>query len=393
MTSRRHCFRAVLGGIAVAGVVMLAAGPGGRALAQGDPAPGHATVTDLAGRRVSVPVPVRRVMLGEGRLLHVVAALEPEDPLARVGAWRDDLIEADPGSYRQYLAAFPALAKLPRFGGAENSLVDAESAIALGIDVVLLNIEAMRAVEDARTIEKLGAVGIPVVYVDFRHDPTSNTGPTIRLLGRLFGREARAEQIAAFRDEQIRRVTDVIAARSPARPDVFIERIGGYTDDCCLSFGDGNFGRFVEMAGGNNIARTVIPGTFGQVNPEQVIAADPDHVVVTSAEWEAYVPGGRWIPLGPGADQAEAARKLEWYRSRPAYTGVTANRNRAFHGIWHQFYNSPYDFIAIQQLAKWFHPDLFSALRPEETFRTFHERFLPVAYRPGYWVSLAGPER
>lgn len=375
----------------VVSAIVLSGGQSARAAEQreADARPTTITVTDLTGRRVDVTVPVRRVMLGEGRLLHLVAALDNGDPLGRIAAWRDDFIEADPASYRQYLAAFPELAQLPRFGGHEDGIIDVESAIALKLDAVLLNIEAKRAMEDAHYVEKLGALGIPVLYVDFRHHPAINTEPTIRLLGKIFDRQDRAEKILAFRKEQIERVTGVIEAHAPARPDVFIERIGGYTDDCCLSFGSENFGRFVELAGGNNIAKVAIPGTFGQLNPEQVIVADPDHVVITSAEWEAYVPGGRWIPLGPGSDSAEAERKLEWFTARPAYTGIKANRNRAFHAIWHQFYNSPYDFVAIQRLAKWFHPDLFADLQPDETFRTFHDRFLPVTYQPGYWVSLS----
>ena len=44
--------------------------------------------------------------------------------------------------------------------------------------------------------------------------------------------------------------------------------------------------------------------------------------------------------------------------------------------------------MAIQQLAKWFHPDLFAELDPEASFRELHERFLPVPYAPGYAVSL-----
>ena len=266
--------------------------------------------------------------------------------------------------------------------------LDIEQAISQRPDVIILNIEAQHATEDARYIEKLDALGIPVVYVDFRNQPMTNTEPTMRLFGQLFGREQQAEAFIAFRNRQIRRVTDVIAAQKPARPAVFIERIGGYTDDCCLSFGNENFGLFVEMAGGNNIAKGIIPTTFGQLNPEQVIVANPAQVVVTSANWEAFAPGGHWVGVGPGADMAEARRKLAWYTARPAYAGIKAQENQAFHAIWHQFYNSPYQFVAIQQLAKWFHPTLFADLDPEASFRELHERFLPVPYEPGYSVSL-----
>jgi iron complex transport system substrate-binding protein len=355
--------------------------------------PGSTIVTDLAGRRVALRTPVRRVILGEGRQLYLVAALDTGDPLQRLVGWRPDLAQADPDTYAQYLAKFPKLAGLPVFGRVEDGGFDIERAIALQPDLIILNLEHQRASDDARLIDKLAAAGIAVVYVDFRHRPVENTEPTLRLLGTLFDRSERAEALIAFRAAQLRRVTDVIAARQPARPRVFIERGGGYSPDCCMTFGDENFGRYVEMAGGRNIAKALLPGTFGHLNPEQVLAADPQHVVVTSANWEAYMPGGPWIGVGPGADLHEAARKLQGFTQRPAYTGTAAQRDRRFHAIWHQFYNSPYQFVAVQHLARWFHPELFADLDPDAAFRELHERFLPVPYRPGYAVSLAEPAR
>ncbi|WP_434601007.1 ABC transporter substrate-binding protein [Pseudomonas sp. Z4-7] len=346
------------------------------------------TVTDLLGRQVQVRIPVQRVILGEGRQLYLVAALDTDNPIRRIVGWRKDLIQSDPDTYGAYLRRYPAIARIPTFGGFEDGTFDIEQAISQQPDVIVLNIEAQHATEDARYIEKLDALGIPVVYVDFRNNPMQNTEPTMRLFGQLFGEEARAEAFIAFRNQQIRRVTDVIQARQPPRPKVFIERIGGYTDDCCLSFGNENFGRFVELAGGRNIASAIIPNTFGQLNAEQVIVANPEQVVVTSANWEAFAPGGHWVGVGPGADLAEARRKLQWYTARPAYAGIKAQQTQGFHAIWHQFYNSPYQFIAIQQLAKWFHPELFTDLDPDATFREFHQRFLPVPYEPGYFVSL-----
>jgi len=142
------------------------------------------------------------------------------------------------------------------------------------------------------------------------------------------------------------------------------------------------------MAGGDNIAKDLIPGTFGQINAEQVLVSSPDHVIVTSAAWDAYVPVGKWVPVGPGADAQLVEKKLEYYPARSAYLGIAAQKTQAFHAVWHQFYNSPYQFVAIQQMAKWFHPDLFADLDPDETFRQLHDRFLPINYQPGYFASL-----
>ncbi|WP_347905360.1 ABC transporter substrate-binding protein [Pseudomonas purpurea] len=385
---RRRVLATLLFGGLLGAVLFCSISPRPVLAASADNNPALTRVTDLLGREVKVHLPVRRVILGEGRQLYLVAALDTHNPIERIVGWRKDLIQSDPDTYNAYLRAFPDIAKIPAFGGFEDGTFDIEQAISQQPDVIILNIEAQHATEDARYIEKLDALGIPVVYVDFRNNPMQNTEPTVRLFGQLFGKPQQAEAFIAFRNEQIRRVTEVIAANQPPRPKVFIERIGGYTDDCCLSFGDENFGRFVDMAGGDNIAKHIITGTFGQLNPEQVIVANPDQVVVTSANWEAFAPSGHWVGLGPGADLEEAQRKLQWYTRRAAYSGIKAQREHEFHAIWHQFYNSPYQFVAIQQLAKWFHPTLFADLDPEAALRELHQRFLPVPYEPGYFVSL-----
>jgi iron complex transport system substrate-binding protein len=366
---------------AALGIALLFSGP---ALAKD-----KVKVTDISGREVEVSLPVDHVILGEGRQIYFVAALDTDAPFKRVVGWRDDFRKADLDGYNAYLEKFPDMDKLPTFGGMKDGTFDIEQAVALKPDVIIMNIDAKTATEEAGYIEKLAKVGIPLVYVDFREKPMLNTEPSMRLIGKLFGKEERAEEFVKFRAEEIAKVTDVIAkAKDLKRPSVFIERAGGYSDDCCMSFGNENFGQMVELAGGHNMASGIIPGTFGTVNPEQIIASNPDQVIITGSNWELYVPGGAWVGVGPGADKATASGKLAKLMERPAFTGIKAVKDGNVHAIWHQFYNSPYQFVAVQQIAKWLHPDLFKDLDPDQTFRTMHERFLPVAYRPGYFVSL-----
>ncbi|GED23123.1 ABC transporter substrate-binding protein [Halomonas halmophila] len=353
-------------------------------LAQAD----EITVTDVAGRDVSVEAPVDRVILGEGRQIYLLGALQPQDPFEHVVGWRNDFSQADPDNYASYADKFPELKDIPTFGGFKDGTFDVEQAASLQPDVVLMNLEARTATEDAGYDDKLAELGIPIVYVDFRADPIAHTTPSMRLMGKLLGEQKTAEAFIDFAEQQMARVTDTIEAADPERPRVFIDRAGGYSEDCCMSFGPGNFGEYVELAGGTNIADGIIPNTFGTLNPEQIIAADPQHVVVTGGNWDAYVPGGDWVGVGPGADMDKARAKLEGLTERTAMTGIEAVENDNFHAIWHQFYNSPYYFVAVQKMAKWFHPDLFTDLDPEATMQTLHERFLPVDYEPGYWLSL-----
>lgn len=346
-------------------------------------------IKDITGRDVEVSVPVERVILGEGRQIYFTGALDTDAPFKRVVGWRDDFQKADLDGYNIYLQKFPEMAKIPTFGGMKDGTFDIEQAVALKPDVIIMNTEAKSATEESGYIEKLAKVGIPLVYIDFREKPMQNTDESMRIIGKLFGKEARAEEFVKFHDEQLARVTDTLAkAGDLKKPVVFMERAGGYSEDCCMSFGNENFGKMVELAGGINMAKDIIPGTFGAVNPEQIIASNPDQVIVTGSNWELYVPGGAWVGVGPGADKAKAEEKLAALMKRPAFTGIKAVTEGNVHAIWHQFYNSPYQFVAVQQIAKWLHPDLFADLDPEATFKELHERFLPVAYHTGYFASL-----
>ncbi len=348
------------------------------------------TVTDIVGREVTLDGPADRVILGEGRQIFFAAVLDRDDPFKRVVGWRDDLLQAAPESYEMYAEKFPELTEIPTFGGFKDGTFDIEQAVALDPDVMILNLEAKAATDEAGYEEKLAKVGIPIVYVDFREKPFEHTAQSMHIIDELFGKEDRAAEFNAFYEEQIARVTEVIAAQDDLdRPLVFVDRAGGYSEDCCMSFGHGNFGTFVELAGGENMAKPFIPGTFGTINAEQIIASDPDQIVVTGGNWEAYVPGGSWVGVGPGSDEDEARAKLAALMERPGFTGVKAVEDGQVHAIWHQFYNNPYSFVAVQRLATWLHPDLFPDLDPDATLVELHERFLPVDYHPGYWVSLA----
>ena len=351
-------------------------------------AAGPVRVTDIAGRTVTVQAPVRRMILGEGRQSYLVAALDKADPFGRVVGWRDDFRKADLDGYTIYEQRFPQIGRLPSFGGWKDGAFDIEQVISLRPDVVVMNLESKVAIDDGGLIGKLERVGIPIVFVDLREKPFEHAERTIAVMAQLLGREAEGQALAEYRAAQIARVTDRLRGFPGPRPKVMIERAAGYDESCCMSFGDENFGRMVTLAGGENIAASLIPGTFGTVNPEQVVASRPDVVIATGSNWKLFAPDGAWVGVGPGADQALARARLRKLMERPAYRTLPVARSGRVHAIWHQFYDSPYQFVAIQVIAKWLHPELFADLNPDATFREFHERFLPVAYHPGYWVSL-----
>ncbi|MBB2906935.1 ABC transporter substrate-binding protein [Agrobacterium pusense] len=348
-------------------------------------------IIDVTGRKIELDLPAKRVIVGEARQVHVIAALKGDQTFDTIVGWRDDLLKKDPDSYDAYVERFPEIEKLPRFGYVPQGDFSLESAITLSPDVITLNLEAEKSAKESGFEEKAEAAGIKVVYLDFRIDPEKNSEASVEILGKLFGAEERAEEFIAYRRAEIARVTDRLASvKDLKRPNVFIERSPGISgeNNCCRTFGPANFGAMVDLAGGRNIADGIIKTTFGDLNPEQLVVADPEHVIVTGSNWAAESDINQFVPVGRGADMALSRERLANLMKRTPFPELTAVKQGNVHAVWHQFYGAPYEFFPIQQFAKWFHPNLFADLDPEKNFEEFHRKFLPVTYKPGYFASL-----
>jgi iron complex transport system substrate-binding protein len=124
------------------------------------------------------------------------------------------------------------------------------------------------------------------------------------------------------------------------------------------------------------------------VNPEAIIADDPDVIVGTGANWIESKADSTAVPLGYDATPEIVAQRLKALSQRPVFTQLKAVRNRRMHVIYHQFYTSPYHLVALQVMAKWFQPELFRELDPAATFRTLHERFVPIPQGGIFWATL-----
>lgn len=344
-------------------------------------------LTDIANRQVTIDRPIHRVLLGDGTLAYAFALLIPDTPFNSVVGWGENFKAADLDGYHAYLQRFPHMGSIPSFPATTIDSIGSELAISLAPDVVILNLSSRAAAESSGLMARLAQVNIPVIFVDFRTQMFANTVRSIEILGDLVEQQDRAAEFLQFRTEQINRVTEALQ-HVQTRPSVMIERAAGLYNDCCMTYGHGNFGELVAIAGGDNLGSHFVHGTFGTLHPEQVISAEPDIILITGANWSMYSQVGDWVNLGPGADPEKGQARLQKLMRRPAYRSLSAVQAKKVYAIWHPFYDNPYYFIALQRIAKWLHPELFASLDPEQTFIELHQRFLPVPYQPGYWLSL-----
>jgi len=347
-------------------------------------------VIDLAGRHVSVRAGAERVILGEGRLMYGTGILDKDQPFRRIVGWADDMIMFDPGSWRAYKARFPEADKLPRFGSAFSGDFSIEKAISLNPDVVLLPLSGLFKVKETGLIEKLEKVGIPALFIDLREEPLTNTEPTMRLLGRVFGREAEAQAFLDFYKTEALKVTDRVAGKSAAeRPLVVMERAAGYDPSkCCMTFGKANLGAVLDAAGGRNWGSSRFPGLGGYINPEALFSEDPPAIIGTGADWAEAVPGSVAVPFGYETNPQAVQLALKALADRKGWPTLSAVKTKRFFSIYHQFYTSPAHVVALQVFAKWLYPADFRDLDPEATWRSYHDRFSPIPLSGVFWAQL-----
>lgn len=345
-----------------------------------------ATVTDIAGRSVEVPAKVDRILLGEGRLFYAVSLLEGKKPFDRIVGWQGDFRKLDPQTYSVYQAKFPEIDKIPLIGNTTADSVSPEKVLTLNPDVAIFGLSGHGPGRDSQLVKQLEKAGVPVVFVDFRTSPLKNTLPSMRLLGKVLHREQQAENYINFYQDNVRLVTDV-TSKIPdnQKPSVFIELKAATSDDCCGTAGNGNMGDFIDLAGGNNIAKGLLPGALGQINLEKVLSANPDVYIASGAKApDAKDPG---IKLGAKVTEQQARDSLNSALQRTGISTLKAVQDGNSHAIWHSYYNSPYNVLAVQAFAKWIYPEKFASLDPKKTMDSMYQQFLAVDPSGTYWVD------
>lgn len=84
------------------------------------------------------------------------------------------------------------------------------------------------------------------------------------------------------------------------------------------------------------------------------------------------------VGYGIGEDEAEASiAKLP--SNQPGFENLRAVKEHKLHGMWHQFYNSPFNYLALLQIAKWINPEAYEDMDVDKEWMQAQEKYSPVA--------------
>jgi iron complex transport system substrate-binding protein len=207
-------------------------------------------LTDDLGRQVNVPEHPSRVISLSPEATEIIYALGAEKSLIAV------VNESD----------YPPQAKdLPRVGSFSSPSY--EGILGMYPDLVIAT-----GHEQASFVGKLASTGVTVVAI-YPKD-VSVLLLDIKMLGNIYGRTAEAaalvQQIQSRLDE-VRR----LAANRP-RPKVFVE----IADQPLMTVAHGSLvDELITIAGGDNIGAG-LPRPYCRIEPEQVLAANPDVIIL-----------------------------------------------------------------------------------------------------------------
>lgn len=230
-------------------------------------------ITDAAGRTVSVPDKINRILVAGPPATVLVYVLAPEKLLGWVHA-PDDAAKA---YLMPSVRSLPAIGRLTGKDGAISSqaVMDAKPDIILDAGTVD---PTYKALADKVQLE----THIPYVLVD---GSFARTADTLRDVGALIGVEDRANKLADYADSAIKDLNDKLGTLpNDPRPRVYYGR-GADGLETGLS-GSINL-EILDAVGTMNVAAAAGKGGLTKVTPQQVVGWNPDIIIAESPAFAA----------------------------------------------------------------------------------------------------------
>ncbi|WP_180125144.1 ABC transporter substrate-binding protein [Rhodoferax sp. BLA1] len=342
-------------------------------------------VTDALGRKVKVNSPVQRIALNFN--FEEFTAVAGKDNWAKVvGISRAPFEGWRPVIFSRYAAVIPNLQAMPDIGHSDDGTFSAEKVIALKPDVLFIAEWTYKSLQTAR--EQIESAGIPIVVIDYNAQLLERHLSSTRAIGKVMGTEARAEELTKLYEREFNGVLSRIAkAGGPSHKKVYVELGQAGTDTVGNSYSGTMWGKMLTTLGAVNVADGKLPGPWGPVNPEAVIADNPDLIFIAGSSW---VNKPKAVKTGYEATPEMTRQTLLPYAQRPAWANIKAVKNGEVHAIEHGLCRTLFDFVAMQYIAKRLYPDAFKDVDPEASFKAYHAKYLPVAYA-GTWMLPLKP--
>ncbi len=305
-------------------------------------------ITDNAGRRVEVSVPVGRA----------VVALRYNNELIRACGAISQVVGVDMNTAqdREYWSNF----SLEDVVGRNQKSLNYEKIIELMPEIVILPSNGTYTEAE----KKLAPFGIKVVVIS-GYD-TGDFYNQVENIGKLFGKEKEAERFIEFYSKPLKYIAESL--EGVERRSVYWED----TKDYYTSFPGSYYYDMIEASGGRNIFENMgRKAGVAQIDPESVAAMNPD-VIVKNITPQSAIKGTGVYEAPSEKQMKETVKEI---KNRKAWGSIEAVKNDRVYLMSQFGHGGASKMIGAVYMAKWLYPEILVDLDPDEIFRIWLEEF------------------
>ncbi|MGB7390005.1 ABC transporter substrate-binding protein [Marinomonas sp.] len=338
------------------------------------------TVTDILDREVTFNAPAQRVIVG----------FYPEDYMAigteaaydKVVGMSKYIWQARSASWEMYTKHRPSLADIPGIGRVDTKTFSVEKVISLNPDLIMLADWQFKGL--GADVDRLEQAGIPVIVVDYNAQTLARHVKSTHIIGVITGQQERAAKIADDYTKNMTMITERLAKANLPKPRIYTEFGAAGVNEIGYTFGKNMWGAIATMAGGDNISAPYVEW-WGKLNPEQILASDPQVIVITG-----YETGNGYdaMLMGQGVEESVAQARLAGFKQRVGWSSLSAVQNNRMFAAYHGACRTILDGAMVQFYAKALYPELFSDLNPEAAYKDFYKKYLPVTPEGTFMTAL-----
>ncbi len=318
------------------------------------------TITDSAGREVTIEMPVERIIVLNSDAAEAVTVLGAADKIVGIS-----------DSVKNKAYYFPKLKgkqSVGKWNEPDYEMIGeiAKSGDAIKPDIIVISYtypdKPYGIVEIAKKLEPFG---ITAIGLDF-YKPENMTRE-IELLGKILGKEDEARRFIAWYEEKRADVENAVAGKNV--PKVYIEWSSKGGELTTMGTGSGA-AQLVSMARGYSIAKD-LKDAYPKIGWEWVISKNPDVIIKRSTSsqlgWEKP----------PSADSVNLETTLNEILGRSGAASISAVKNDKVYVVNWEIMAGLDDVVGLTYLAKILHPEV--VLDPESVYGEYLQ-FLGVDY-------------
>ncbi len=315
-------------------------------------------IVDALGRKVSLKVPVERVVVTDDEVAELVQLL---------GA-ADRVVGIEPSIKKR--GYFPLMADKPVTGSQFRGL-NYELIAKLKPDVVIM----MNVGPVGKIIKKLDEIGVKCIVISIKPEDIPQT---IEILGKIFGKEDRAKKLLEWWNSKWEELEERIKPYiNKTVVKAYVGMLFSPTNTLPLrTHGrDAKWDYIFRRLGIVNIADKILP-SHGNIDPEYIVKENPDIVIIADYS-DNYV---GYLKKNCSLANEFLAKIL----SDKRFSEVKAFREKKVFVIHYIMLGSFRSVIGAYYLAKILYPEAMKDINPVDIQREYFEKWLGVPYK-GVW--------